>query len=277
MWKMINEQDAIEAMAISFRFAESASILLSKRILQKVDRPAFELGLTDKQPIQGFQVNMANPGEVKPITGGAMLYQKTSLVRMADGSVEKRVTAQVECQPAHLTYQTWKYDDWKIQLETVKTLLLEALKTASQGVALGAVRTEYLDRFYFDGDPAEANVRGILREPSTWIAPHVFGAEDLWHSHAGKFEEKSEAGRRLLMVHADYQDLTAPVPTLLGKRSLQLMTAVEQQYVDFGMEISSDELENFLSSTLDDLHSRAINLFRQVVNSDFASENGLPV
>lgn len=274
MWRMIHEANAIEAMAVNIRFSEPAGSLLTKRIISGLTSATNAEGLIDRRPLQGFQVNIANPSEVRPMTGGAMVFQRTSLEKDAEGDVQSILTNQLEVHATHLTYQTWRYANWTSEAKTVRNLLVPALALASQGVAIAAVRLEYLDRFYFDGEASAASAGDLLKSDSGLLAPHIFEAPNLWHSHTGKFEDENDVGRRLLLVNADYQDLTGPA--LVGKRSLQLMTAVEEQYAHQGKEVSSEEVESFLSSTLDDLHDKLIALFKEVVNAGFAKENGLP-
>jgi|GEM_PF-2115306 len=275
MWRMFHEANAIEAMGVSIRFAEPTGTLLSKKILTALESSTNKAGLIDKRPIQGFQVNLSNPGEVKPVSGSAMIFQKTSLEKDRDGQVQSVLTNQAEVQPAHLTYNTWRYKDWDAERKLVMGLLLPGVQLACQGVALGAIRVEYLDRFYFDGEPLDASARDILRSESGLVAPHVFDAPDLWHSHTGKFSDISNDRRKLLQVHADFQDLTGPTE-LSGKRSLLLMTAAELQFSNGGGEIASEDIESFLSSTLDDLHRDAVTLFKDVVDEEFRKAQRLP-
>ena len=276
MWRMFHKDNAIEAMAISVRYAEPIGALLAKRVLAALDHPSSEAGLIDKRPVQGFQINMANPGDVRPVSGGAMLFQKVSLEKDWADNVQSVLTKQVQCDPTHITYQTWRYTRWEQELKSALGLLVPAIKLASQGVGIGAIRVEYLDRFFFDGESAEASPRTILTTGSPWIAPHVFDAPDLWHSHTGKFASVSAENRCLLMVHADFQDLTVPDPNLAGRRSLLLTTAGEVQYANSGYEVSSEDLENFLSSVLTDLHDEALKLFKEVVDHSFRKAQGLP-
>jgi hypothetical protein len=276
MWKMLHEANAIEAMAISVRFSEPVGAVLAKRMLRDFEDTTVVEGLSDRTPLQGFQVNVANPTDVKPIVGTAMLFRKFSLERNHEGTVEKQLTNQVEMQPTHVNYQTWRYGRWSDELGIALRLLVAPLSRATQGSAIGSVRVEYLDRFYFDGEASAASVDGVLKSQSGWLAPHVFQAPDLWHSHTGKFESVSDDSRRLKLVNVDYQDLSGPVPRLVDKRAIQLMSAVEEQFPDLGREIGGGEMESFLSSLLEELHSSAIDLFKEVVNEKFARENGLP-
>ncbi|WP_131821030.1 hypothetical protein [Ensifer sp. LCM 4579] len=273
---MFHEANAIEAMAINIRFSEPVGSLLMKKIISELEHSTSRAGLIDKRPLQGFQVNLANPGEVKPVASGAMAFQKTSLERDREGQVQSILASQIEAQATHFTYQTWRYSKWTSELATVLEILLSALKIATQSVALGSIRLEYLDRFYFEGEPSEAVVNNLLRADSGWIAPHVFEAPDLWHSHTGKFVDVAEDRRKLLLVNADFQDLTGPDPHLHGRRSLQLMTAAEERFADQGYEVTSESVESFLSSTLNDLHGKAITVFKEVMNNDFRIQQGLP-
>ncbi len=275
MWKMINETNAIQAMGISFRFTEPLSAMVAKRILKELDTPTNRAGLLIKQPLQGLQVNIANPAEIKPISGLAMLFQKSSIVRAGDNNVENQITSQLEFQPTHINYQLHRYSRWQSELATLKDLIGATLASVGQATGLAAIRLEYLDRFYFSGEPTEARVGDILRADSGWLAPHVFSANDLWHSHTGRFEDITPKSRTLLGANADFQDLTGP-SDFAGKRSVQLMTFVEYQYFEDGLEMYGEILENLLDSTLGELHTRCVHLFKAIVTEDFRKEHGLP-
>lgn len=276
MWRMLHDKNAIEAMAITIRYAEPVGSFLAKKILGAVDTPASKAGLIDKRPVHGFQINMSNPSEVRPMASGAMIYQKVSLEKDRLGQVQSVLTKQIDAQPTHITYQTWRYNKWEDELDAAMDILEPALKAAAHGVAIGAVRLEYLDRFYFDGEASEASPTEILNVSSNMLASHLFSAPDLWHSHTGKFSDVSQEKKRLVVVNADFQDLTGPDPAMNGKRSLLLTTAAENQYGNSGFEVSSEPVKDFLSSVLTDLHADAITLFKDVVSNNFRSKQGLP-
>lgn len=275
MWKMLHEANAIEAMAVNIRFLEPVSNMIVKRMIREVERHASKLGLIDRQPIQGFQIDVMNPGQVKPLQSSGLLLQRKSLTKIPSGAVENQLAQQVDVQATHITYQTWRYSRWANELDMISQLIFGAIETASQAVTISAIRVEYIDRFIFEGDPKALSFSSLLRNDSGWIAPQVLKSNSLWHSHAGEFLSEGDDMKRLGVVHIDSQELSGP-PHLAGRRSLMMITGVEDQFLQSGLEIDSDKLRQFLPDTLNDLHSNALDLFRNVIDQEFAAKNGLP-
>jgi len=274
MWKMIRPDNAIEQMVVTVKFSEALSSLVAKRIIRDLERTTWTAGLTNRQAVQGFQIDMQSPNNIVPVATNGMLFQSTSVFRVSD-KVVNQVSQQIEFQPSHLAYATWVYKTWDKERETIAKLLLSSLETAVQSVTIGAVRLEYVDRFLYEGEPAGFSAGGLLNDQTDLIAPHVFGAPDMFHSHTGRFDGVTSTYRRLTQVNADAQDLVAPSP-LAGQRTIALVTALEDQFLSGGKEISSEEAEGFLSSQLDDLHVNALALFKRVINRNFAMDRGLP-
>lgn len=272
---MINETNAIDVMAIQFRFSEPLNTVLARRAQTELDTSASKSGLIDRIPMQGFRVNMANPSQVENVTGTGMLYQRTSVVRNDVGAVEKQLTAQVEFQPSHITYQTWTYSTWAKERVNALDILAPALTRALQGAPLSAVRVEYMDRMYYDGDREKLLVSDVLSEGSDLIARHIFTTPFMWHSHTARFDSQGDLERKLLMVNADLQVISAP-HVHAGKTCVQLVTAAEKQYADPGFEFTGNDIDEFLSQVVNELHTDALSIFANVLNEQFAKKNGLP-
>lgn len=275
MWKMFNEKNAIDVMALQFRFSEPLNTVLARRTQNELDSSASKKGLVDRIPMQGFKVNMANPAQVQNVSGTGMIYQKTSLDRNAAGIVQKILTAQVEYQPSHLTYQTWRYTDWEHECQEALDIVSPALARAMQGASLSAIRVEYLDRLYYDADNPAPPIGELLNAESDMLARHIFWTDKMWHSHTGRFDTQTDHERKLLLVNADLQVITAPAH-LSGRTCIQLVTAAEIQYADPGFEFTGGDEREFLAATLDELHDDTLRIFADVLNPQFAETNGLP-
>lgn len=275
MWKMLHEANAIEAMAVNIRFFEPAGNVIVKRMIREVERNASKHGLIDRQPLQSFQVDIMNPGQVRPIQNGGVLFQRNSLTKIPTGEVEQQLAQQVDVQPTHVTYQTWRYTRWQKELEMMSQLIFGAIAAATSAVTVAAIRLEYIDRFLFDGDVSKFSIQGLIHDKAGWITPRVVEDNSLWHSHAGRFSYSDNERRRLNVLNLDSQELSGPA-YLAGRRSILMLTGVEDQFPRPGKEIDGDNLHGFLSDTLSDLHSESHSLFKGVIDVDFAKANGLP-
>jgi hypothetical protein len=275
MWKMINAENAIEAMAVTVRFAEPVSSVLLKRVIRDLERTTTAAGLINRQAVQGFQVDIQGPAgtAIRQIPMSGMIFQRTSLTRV-EGTVIQQLAQQVDIQPTHIVISTWRYRRWSVERDAIIELLKGAFDTIAEAVALSAFRIEFLDRFYFEGDPGSSVLGDLLNRDSGFIAPHVFEAPNLWHSHTGRFEDVSATSRKLLQINADAQELASP-PSLVGRHSVSVTTAAELQFTPPGLEFAGDDAMTFLSDTLNDLHASVIALFRQAIDSRFQEKHGL--
>ncbi|OWV72380.1 hypothetical protein ATY76_05985 [Rhizobium sp. R339] len=277
MWKMLHKENAIEGAAITVRFAEPLSSMVAKRVVRDIEGRASDVGFFDKQPLQQihFQFESQN-ADIRQTPINGMLFQHNSLVRDANGVVAPQLAKQFVVQPEQTVMQIQRYRGWDVEWPDAEKLFVPALRIASEVVPVAAFRLEYLNRFVFDGPVEEGNVNHLLQR-SDFIAPHVFEAQDLFHSHTGRFDEisLSPMKRRLTQVNADLQILSPPHPTA-GNRTLSLMMAVEWQFGVPGLEVPPPEVEEVVSKYFSCLHDDIHALFKKLVDSKFASENNLP-
>jgi uncharacterized protein (TIGR04255 family) len=275
MWKMFQAENAIEMMGIQIRFSEPLPSLVANRVLRSLEPTTSVAGLINRQPVQGFNIDMQNPtAPVTPISSKGMVFQKTSLVRLND-QVVNQLASQVEFQPTHIGYATWMYKSWTKEKETIAYLLNDALKIAFNSVAVSAIRIEYLDRFVLDEDSPSWSVKELLNETSDLLPSQIFDAPNMFHSHTGRFDKVTGTSRRLHLVHVDAQELTQP-EHLAGRKSISMLTAAEDQFLGVGLEIAPENAINIVEAMLVDLHASVLDLFKKTVNSDFAQENELP-
>ncbi len=274
MWEMFHKQNAIEAMAVTIRFAEPVGSLVVKRMVRDVEHHVSELGLIDRKPVQELQVDIGPHHAVRKTIANGMLFERNSLVKIEDGPSGFQLMQQVAVEATHLSYQTWSYRRWSKELADILKLLGSAFKSAVQNVPVSAIRVEYLDRFVPEPTNIGPDFRSLLKQ-SEFIAPKALEAKDLWHSHVGWFDEVQESSRKLLQINHDFQELNAP-HRLAGKRAFALMTGAERQYPRPGREIDEAESVDLLNRELNILHDDVIDLFKRVVNDEFKTKNGLP-
>ncbi|NSZ75652.1 TIGR04255 family protein [Agrobacterium tumefaciens] len=273
MWKIFNETNAVEGMALTIRFNESVNSRISRRVINELELAARQEGFIDKQPLQQFQIDV-NTQLVRQTTSNGIALQHTSVKRNHFGVVEPTLIRQVVFQPEQLILQVHHYRSWEKERESALKIFGPVLGLISSAVQIHSLRLEYLNRFVFDGDDNNALATDILKS-SELVAGLSLTSSDLWHSHSGRFDDHDGISRRLTQVNADMQALSANHP-LQGRRTLALMLAVERQFSGSGMEAEEEDIlpkvdEHFIS-----LHDSIHILFKQIIDSDFASANGLP-
>jgi len=276
MWKMLNQDNAIEGVALTIRFGEPLSSMVSRKVQRELDVATTLEGFTDRHPMQHLKVELnSQNADVRQMLGPGMVYLQSSLERNEADSVVPTVSRQIELHPSQFVMQIRKYRAWEKEWPTTIKILRSSLAIVSTYVPFLSLRLEYLNRFVFEGVAGEESVDGLLIH-SDFIPCHVFSAPDLWHAHTGRFDPVDEVSRLLTQVNADAQIITPPHPAA-GRRTLALMLAVERQFNSPGIEIAPDKVEAEISSYFSCLHDDIHALFKKIIDSKFAADNKLPV
>lgn len=274
MWKLLNRENAIEGVSASIRFSEPVSSMVLGKLIRHVEPLAKAEGFIDKEPVQIVQFQISNSGpDIRPAASGGVALQQRSVDRDVTGNVGIRLKRQLICQADSLHLQLLVYTDWETEWKRVRRLLIEALNIACGVVPVAALRLEYVNRFIFDAQPEMAKAADLLN-PSKMVAPHIFEAENLWHSHTGRFGAVENQRRLLTQVNADMQSLESPHPDA-GRRTVVLMLAKELQFLGPGIEIEETGVSDFADHNFNDLHTQIKHLFTELLNPGFVKQSGL--
>lgn len=271
MWKMINQSNAVEGMALTIRFGEPVNSLVAKRVIAALESIAPSEGFIDKQPLQQIQIDVASQAVRQTATAG-ISFQHVSVERNNFGIVEQTLSRQLIFQPEQIILQINRYRSWEKERVAAQKFFRAALDILAVVVPIQALRLEYLNRFVFEGSPESVSVSALLKE-SELVSSIGLKSNNLWHSHSGRFDQQDEFSRRLIQINADMQDLASNHP-LSGNRTLALMLAVERQFMKTqdGDEVTSSKVDDYFNALHDDIHT----LFKQLIDSKFASSNRLP-
>lgn len=273
MWRPVNDDHSIETMSIVVGFQDAVSSLVYRNMNRKLDETTNKNGLNIHQPIQGIEFRVDQAGVTpRPININGMAYQRNSLIRLRSGEVVNKMVEQIQFQPQSLHYSTWKYTRWAPTLESLRRIIFPALEIACAAVTISSIRIEYIDRFVFTGADFEMKPSDVLSEESPLIARDIFSADDLWHSHTGKFVLTNEQKKRLLQVNIDAQELLSSDGTVASK-SISIMNSVEDRYLESGWE--PQNIDEQIGVELDDLHKESKILYSKILNPKMASKVGL--
>ncbi|UCI17865.1 hypothetical protein FJ970_22550 [Mesorhizobium sp. B2-1-8] len=258
-------------MAMVITFAEPLTSLVFRRIIRELEPTTFAKGLTNRQPMQMLSVNL-NPTapQVQQTVANGMQFQKLSVVRVNEDAVANKAVEELIVDPNQIVYRNMNYSRWDNISGLYWDMNAEAITSVLDNVPIRAIRLEYLDRFLFDGDPDQASAKGVIKQGSEVVTPHIFHLNDLWHSHTGKLEKTDGENRRLFQVNIDMIDMVGP--DSIPKRSIALVSAVEDRFAGGGLEggtVSS------LRATFDDLHKQVKELFKSVVDDGMLAAVGL--
>jgi len=273
-WYPIHDNHAIATMAAVVTFAQPIPDRLLKTILQASEQAASELGLRSRAPIKAFQFAVGSDGMVQTGPWGGVPGQSfDALFETADGApISTQVAEQLQADQRTVIYRTWRYVSWKWQFDRICKLMTPALERVESAVAFASIRLEYLDRFRFEGDAAAADTKQLLRVDCPFIAPHVFLAQDLWHSHTGSF--LATVGRRKRLQQVIINAIEEPYPPQEGVapvRWINITTALEDRFT----QLPSDDQEIDVISvfqTLDTMHASLKEILASVITEALAKQ-----
>ncbi|MBW6522532.1 hypothetical protein KZ810_03395 [Sphingomonas sp. RHCKR47] len=205
-WVPVNENHAISIMAAFVEFANPLPDKVIKTCLSSLDPLARDAGLTHASRTSRLQIQFSEDGTPTQDTNlaGQMFTRRSDAPE--EGAGLGRAIEQVSIDAGALIYRTWDYISWEWQEDRIVSLLDPLIKICSPVVSFQSIGLEYVDRFWFDGDPANADIGALLRSDSRLVAPHVFHAPNLFHSYTGAFVDGTESGRKLQAIRIDASD-----------------------------------------------------------------------
>ncbi|MER8556159.1 hypothetical protein NKH37_29065 [Mesorhizobium sp. M1217] len=277
MWKPINPDHSIEVMAIAVTFVEPIGSVLFRRITRELETKTFAAGLTERQPIHGveFTIGISPAEAVKQVVTNGIMFDKHSLIRGGDDVVTKKLVEQLQWTNTNIVYRAWKYSGWPALKAQALAIMSAAFAEVVNSVEIRSVRIEYRDRFYFDGPASQAKAAGVVEPGSDLLSPHIFTADDFWHSHTGKFEPIDGGGKKLLQVNVDCADLVTP-EHLAGLRTVGILTAVELQYNVAGLVVEGDPVQ-YLDNAVQQIHTDVMALFKRIVDKNMLPQIGIHI
>lgn len=267
-WQPFNDNHAIDVMAAVVSFAQPVPDLTLKKILKAAEDVAFPAGLRSRH--RSHSMVVVDPQGVSAIPPNVSGFIFNASSEGDDALPGRRVAEQLQVDTNSVVYRIWRYVSWSWQIERMHLLMAPAIKVAQSVTAIGSVRLEYLDRFWFDGDPADAIISSLLRRDCPYLASHIFERKDLWHVHTGAFLATNPI-KRLQQVLVDALDAPA-----LGnlteeiKRWIHITTALEDR---FAMDGENDPRDNpdFPFNSFDTMHVELKNLLSTIITAESAN------
>ena len=270
-WQPIHEHHAIDVMAAVVTFAQPVPDIALRRMLRAAE-DILPAGLRSRHSTQSLQLVVAPQGiSTTGPAGGLHGVLFNALFEDDDGTpTPGRVAEQFQVDATSIVYRTWRYVSWSWQVERMRSLMTAPLAIARDVASIGMARLEYLDRFWFEGEPQEAITSELLRVDCPALAPHIFERKDLWHVHTGAFLTPDPL-KRLQLVLVDA--LNAPAPGQAAgpaKRWVNITTALEDR---FPAETLDDPRENadFPFGLFADMHADLKDVLGSIITSNSAA------
>jgi hypothetical protein len=271
-WQPLHENHAIDVMAAVVLFAEPIPQVALRRMLRAAEEAAFGAGLKSRHSTRATQL-VVSPQEVPSTAAGAqegLLFN--ALFEGEDGTpIPGRVAEQLRVDAVSIQYRTWRYVSWAWASQRMQSLMSPALELARDVTFFSAVRLEYLDRFWFDGEPRDALTSDLLRVDCSQLAPHIFNERDLWHVHTGAFI-RPDPVKRLQLIHVDALN-ASPQTDQTGnpvRRWVHITTALEDR---FPADPDEDPRERpgFPFEVFNGMHSELKALLSTIITSKLAA------
>jgi uncharacterized protein (TIGR04255 family) len=262
----IHEAHAIEQVL----FMVQVERPLNDDELTKVRQAALKFKTNDELPaiteLQGFTISIGG-GSPAPIPNGFMLYKTWT-----DGTVEK----ELRVERNSVTFRTLHYTRWIDEWGQAKKYFESIIPLFSENNRITGISLNYIDKFVWPGKIEECNANYLLRPNSNYLCPHIFNAQDLWHSHTGAFIRVDNRTKRLLNVNADFLDENQPDGSI--RRIVVIATVLTDMLNQLGFEpfnLSGSNVMMEIEAKLNQLHIFSKEVFSNILNEEMSKRIAL--
>lgn len=204
-WVPLNENHAIATMVVFVEFSEMLPDRTLKSIAKSIEDVVKGAGLDAVNPSTRFQIALGENGKFsqESIVSGLTFTKRGE--GASDGKADVALE-QVTIEANRVMYRCDEYLSWQYHQARIEKFLRPAVSVLNSIVAFSNVGMEYLDRFKADLSQGVPRVGSLLREGSEYIAPHVFGRDNLFHSHTGLLVSSNADEQVVLGVRVDAVD-----------------------------------------------------------------------
>jgi len=108
------------------------------------------------------------------------------------------------------------------------------------------------------------------------LCPHIYGADDLWHSHTGKFMRVENNIKRLINLNIDCLDERDASGE--DQRAVKIATVITDSFNQPDYDATSIEpqsVENFVDEHMDKLHKFSKQTLAGIICDDMCKRIGL--
>lgn len=258
----IHEAHAIAQVAFILQFTNPISE--SSFEDAKLKSNEFDNELPGKNNIteQGIQIHLGNQGQALPLNVITTGVRRTK--SLPDGAIE----SDLRIERSSITFITTRYTRWATIWEQCTRYFIELLPYyLNDSNFLNSINLNYIDKFIWKDSPATCNPELLLRNNSRYVSQHIFGVEDLWHSHTGAFIRFDNFTKRLVNVNVDCLDeLHDDKP----RRTIAIATSIADHFNQPDYEPLSTDIEP--NKAIDD-HMQSMHVLGKKIISELITEN----
>lgn len=256
-----HEAHAIERVRLLFKFREAIPSKVVARSTLLAREQASELGFDSVGPAESaiatIKLQAHNVPQTEPSAKNGFVMR-----RHQDGVVVE----EVGFRDMVYGYMTQTYGRWDSLVARLEEALLPALESVRDVADLDAIKLEYWDSFFFEGNPLDADVSELLNVVETAIPTEVFAGNSTWHSHVGWFEGEAESPT-LINRNVDVVDVSNEEAQ--DVRSLGIYTLVERRSKSAPLDFQN------VRELIDSMHNRSLLLFGESLSAEYRDQIGI--
>lgn len=256
----IHEAHSIEQVLFVLQIGGSLDDLTFSKVREVAEQ--FVPELPGRSEIQSLTVAIGTPGPVGQIPSGplgGMMFRRTR----PDGTIE----SELRVERASITFRTTLYTRWDAVWTHARKYFDALIQKYIAQAPILAINLNFVDKFVWTGKAAECRPDLLLQPGSEYLCPHIYTAQDLWHSHTGAFLRIDNKTKRLLNVNVDCVDENRS-PTEL-RRVITITTVLVDSMNQPGYEpteIMANNACEFLGTRMHQLHLFSKKVFGNTIN-----------
>lgn len=261
----LHEAHAIEQVAFAFQVDRPLDDSLFSQICDESEK--YKTDLPGRVDMQGMMFAMGTSGPTASSVVG-IAYRRTNPA----GVIE----AELRIERVSISFRTTVYTRWDSVWAQARKYFDELVPKYLKAARIAGISLNYLDRFVWRGAASSLKPDLLLRKESLYVAPHVYGESDMWHSHTGVFLRPDAQTKRLLNVNIDCVDGNPPTKA----RNILITTLVNDTFDQPGYEKSSfveKDAASILDERMQQLHNFGKVVFGNVINDEVRGRIGLVI
>ena len=189
----------------------------------------------------------------------------------ADGTPEKELRVDVNS----ISFTTFRYTRWEAAWSQARRYFEILVPTYIENTKIAAMGLNYIDKFKWVGELSECKTNILMRTGSKYLCPHIFEADDFWHSYTGAFIRADKSTKRLLNVNVDYLDEIRPDNIRRVVAITTVLTDLMNQPGYDPIEINAKGAINFLDSRMQNLHVFGKEVFGNIISDEMSKRIAL--
>lgn len=263
----IHEAHAIEQVQFVLQFDRSLNDAAFAEVCKIAEQ--FVPELPARSEMQSFEVAIGvsvsvAPASSKPSVGGVMFRRVQP---------DETVESELRIERTSVTFRTTLYTRWDTVWARARKYF-DAIVPKYVGQAnISGISLNFVDKFVWSGDKCRPNL--LLRPASAYLCPHVYTAQDLWHSHTGAFIRADNNTKRLLNVNVALNDEARLNEVRRVVVITTVMTDLMNQPGYAPSEVAAEKATEFLGSHMKQLHLFGKEVFGNLINDEMCKRIAL--